>query len=238
MQLGFSANESKIYSTLLELGQTSAGPIILKTKLHRSVVYETLEKLIDRKLVFKLTKRNISYFQATEPSIILDNVEATEKIARELVPDLKKLIGTKLPEINVYQGHESYARFWLDSYKKLPVGTVDYVSNSVGKKWQELQGDYYEEIMDVRIKRKIKWKMIVFERDEMEIELRKKYPRLHEYQLVKKEIHRFGNFNILGDKSVVLQSTAEPMIIEIKNETLVKVFRNIFEILWESGKEI
>jgi sugar-specific transcriptional regulator TrmB len=238
LALGFSSNESKVYTALLELGQTSTGPIIRKTQLHRSVVYETLDKLIDRNLIFKLNKHKISYFQATDPTIILDNAEREQKIAQGLVPELKKFINTKLPEINVYQGQESYGRFWLDSYKNLPIGTIDYVSNSVGKRWQELTGNYYKEIMKVRQKREIKWKMIVMEKDDIEMDLIKKYPSLHEYRIIKKEIHRFGNFNILGDKSVILQSTTEPMIIEIKNETLVKVFQNIFDILWESGKKI
>lgn len=237
-ELGFSKNETLVYSALLEIGRTSAGKIITETKLHRSVVYETLARLIDKKLVFKMKENKISYFQATDPARILDNINSQQQTAQELIPKLTKIIGTKLPEINVYRGLSSYRRFWLNSYYKLPAGTIDYISNSVGKRWMELMGEDIEAIMNTRIKRKIKWQMIVMEKDQVETELVKKYPALHEYRLVKKEIHRFGNFNIFGDESVILQSTTEPMIIEIKNETLVKVFRNIFDILWESGQEI
>lgn len=237
-ELGLSKNEALVYSALLEIGRTSAGKIITETKLHRSVVYETLQKLIDKKLVFKMRENKISYFQNTDPARILDNINSQQQIAQELIPKLTKIIGTKLPEINIYRGLSSYRRFWLNSYYKLPVGTIDYISNSVGKKWMELMGEDFETIMSTRIKRKIKWKMIVMEKNQVEADLVKKYPDLHEYRLVEKEIHRYGNFNIFEDESVILQSTTEPMIIEIKNETLVKVFQNIFDILWESGKKI
>jgi hypothetical protein len=42
----------------------------------------------------------------------------------------------------------------------------------------------------------------------------------------------------MGDGSVVLHSVTEPMLIEIKNPTLVKVFQNIFDILWSVGKPL
>ena len=114
-QLNLSLNEAKVYTALLEIGQTSAGEIIKKTGLHRSVVYETLDKLISRKLVFKLQKNNIAFFQPTDPQRILENVKLQEEIALELVPKLKTLLDRKLPEITVYEGTESYKRFWLDS---------------------------------------------------------------------------------------------------------------------------
>lgn len=237
-QLNLSLTEAKVYATLLEIGQTSAGKIINSTSLHRSVVYETLEKLINKKIVIKVTKNNISFYQATDPTRFIDNAHNQLELAQKLVPQLKEMIDMKLPEITVYQGIQSYRRFWLDSYQKLPVGTIDYISNSVGNKWMELMGNSYESVMEARIKRKIIWKMIVLEHNQIEVDLLKKYPLLHEYRLINKEIHRFGNFNIFEGISVILQSTTEPTIIEIKNQTLVKVFQNIFDILWESGEEI
>lgn len=51
-EANFSNNEAEIYTALVGLGQTSAGNIIKQTNLHRSVVYETLEKLINKKNSF------------------------------------------------------------------------------------------------------------------------------------------------------------------------------------------
>lgn len=234
-QLGFSTNEIKVYLALLEIGQTSAGSVIKKTRLHRSVVYETLEKLISRKLVFKLTKKKIAYYQPTDPSKILEYAKTQERIAHELVPQLKDIAAEGLPEINVYEGIEAYKNFWLAAMNNLPEGTIDYVAGSIGKKWAEYLGDDLENFLKTRIKRKIKWKIIVFEEETLEMDLWKKYPHLQEFRFLNRKCEKYGNFNVFGEESLILHSVVEPMIIEIKNKTLVKVFKNLFDILWEAG---
>jgi len=237
-ELSFSPNEAKVYSALLEIGQTSAGEVIKKVQLHRSVVYETLDKLIARKLVFRLEKNKISYFQVADPARILTNIESQKSIAKKLVPLLKKSFDETLPEITIYEGVESYKKFWLDSVKRLPVGGTDYVAGSMGNAWYDVMGRDHKKYLDTRIKRKIKLKMIIFQKDDVEIEMLKKYPKLHEYRLVNKKFEREGNFNVFENESVILQSITEPMVIEIKNKTLVRVFRNLFDILWEMGRKV
>jgi len=62
--------------------------------------------------------------------------------------------------------------------------------------------------------------------------------RQWESRLIDRQVSKEGNFNIFEDESVVLHSATEPMTIEVKNQSLVRVFKNLFEILWESGKEL
>lgn len=238
LELNIPLNEARVYLVLLEIGQTSAGEIIKRAKLHRSVVYESLERLIDKKLVYKLTKQNISYFQPTDPERIRERVKSQERIAQRLVPKLKDLMHTQGSEIIVHEGLESYRRFWLEAMQRLPKGSVDYVAGSIGKKWQEYMGEEMEMFLKIRIEREIKWKMLVFDRDEVELELKKRHPKLHEYRLIPREASNDGNFNIFDNESVVLHSTTEPMIIEVKNPTLVRVFQNIFDLLWEEGEKV
>jgi HTH-type transcriptional regulator, sugar sensing transcriptional regulator len=237
-ELNFSPNESKVYSALLEVGQTSAGEIIRQTQLHRSVVYETLDKLITRKLVFKLEKNKIAYFQATDPSRILQNIENQKNIAQSLLPLLKKSIDQSLPEITIYEGVESYRRFWLDIVKKLPKGSTDYIAGSIGQQWYEIMGNDYKKYHEIRSKRKIKWKMIIFKKEDFETEALKKFPKLNEFRWINRKFEREGNFNVLENNSVILNSIHEPLIIEIKNQTLVRVFKNLFDLLWAMGRKI
>lgn len=236
--LNLSLNEAKVYAALLEIGQTSAGEIIKKTQLHRSVVYETLDKLINKKLVFKIEKQNIAHFQPTDPQRLLQNIKNQEDLAQDLIPRLKSLIDTKLPEITVYEGVEAYRRFWIESVKHMPEGSIDCVAGSIGKKWWDYMGKDAKIYHEIKRKRKIKWKMVVFNKDPLDLKLLKSDPKLNEYRLIEKAISLEGNFNVLGDESVILHSATEPMIIEVKNPTLVKVFQNIFDILWSIGKPL
>ncbi len=237
-ELNLPANEAKVYLALFSTGQTSAGELIKKTRLHRSVVYESLDRLIDKKLVFKVTKRKVAYFQVTNPDRLIQQIKMQERTALSLVPKLQKLLSETAPEINIYEGLEAYRKFWLDTTANLPVGTTDYVGGSIGSRWQELMGEDTERFIQLRVERKIKWKMLVFEEDAIETELLRKYPKLHEYRIIKRSATKEGNFNIFGNQSVVLHSATEPTIIEIKNSSLVKVFQNLFDILWENGKPV
>jgi predicted transcriptional regulator len=238
-ELNLSSNEAAVYLALLEIGQTSAGELIRKTNFHRSVVYETLDKLIDKNLVFKLIKNNVWHFQASEPEKLLNRIKAQEEIAHGLIPNLKDLTKQKLPEITVYEGIKSYQRFWLESVQRMPKGSTDYVAGSIGGPWVDYLGPISKQYFRIAKKRNIGWKMIVFDIDDYEQTFLKKYPDFRwECRLIDKNVSKEGNFNIFGTESVVLHSATDPMIIEVKNQSLVRVFQNLFNILWDSGKNI
>jgi sugar-specific transcriptional regulator TrmB len=239
-ELHLSPNEARVYLALFETGLTSAGEIIRKTRLHRSVVYETLDKLLERKLIAKLTKQHIAHFQALDPDRLLQNLHRQESIATDLVKDLKKLATTNQPEITVYEGSESYRRFWLESVERLPKGSIDYVAGSIGGPWYEFMGQKgMDQYFRTAEKRNIGWKMIVFDIDDYEQTFLSRYPDFKmECRFIDRVVAKEGNFNVFGTESVILHSATEPMIIEVKNQSLVKVFQNLFDILWESGKGI
>ncbi|MDO8650011.1 MAG: helix-turn-helix domain-containing protein [Candidatus Berkelbacteria bacterium] len=237
-ELNVPQNEAKVYLALLDIGQTSAGEVIRRTGLHRSVVYESLDRLIDRKLVYKLEKQKIAHFQATNPVHLAERTKAQHSLALDLVPLLTKLVGKKSPEITIYEGLEAYKRYWVEAMNRLPEGSTDYVAGSLGSGWYDLYGKSAKKLVDIHIKRKIKWHMIVFDKDEVELNLKKRYPELHQYRYVPGKSLQQGNFNVFGDDTVVLQSIKEPMVIEIRNKVLAQVMKNIFDILWDSGQRI
>ena len=66
-QIGLSKNEIKVYFALLELDQSSATPIIKKSNIPYSKLYQTLDKLLGKGLVSFVIKNNVKYFQANTP---------------------------------------------------------------------------------------------------------------------------------------------------------------------------
>jgi len=239
-ELNLSPNEAKVYLALIESGLTSAGEIIKKTRLHRSVVYETFDKLLERKLITKITKQHIAHFQALEPDRLLQNIHRQASIAESLIQDLKKLAKTNDSEITVYEGAESYRRFWLESMERMPKGSTDFVAGSVGKGWYDIIGEKaLQEYFKIAKKRNISWKMIVFDKDDYEKTFLSNYPGFHwQCRFIDRPLAKEGNFNVFGTESVILHSATEPIVIEVKNQSLVKVFQNLFDILWESGVDI
>lgn len=234
-KLALSPNEATVYYALIDIGQTSAGAIIKKTGFHRNVVYEALNKLIEKKLAFKVIRKGISYFQPTNPDRLIETATEQLETAQSLVPLLKKMATAGLPEIIVYEGVESYRRFWIDSVRKLPIGSIDYVAGSDITHFRQYMGRTINQYFEAQIKRKIKWKMIVFDKEQTE-PTHKNNPELNEMRYIKSDIPKGGNFNVFNDDTLILHSVAEPLIIEIKNKSLARVFRGIFDLLWELGK--
>lgn len=78
-ELGFTPNQSAVYTALLELGQAKAGEVVKKVGLHRHLVYRALRELASRKLVAEQVHRGVAFFQTTDPSPLIE--ELTQKLS-------------------------------------------------------------------------------------------------------------------------------------------------------------
>lgn len=47
-ELGLTKSEIKVYLALLELGQSTTGPVVDKAEIASSKIYEILEKLVNK----------------------------------------------------------------------------------------------------------------------------------------------------------------------------------------------
>lgn len=106
LELDFTSNQAETYLALLELGQTKVGPVISKTGFHRNIVYRALEDLIARKLVYKITKRGVAHFEATDPSPLLEELRSKQRVAHEVIEEVKKKHGVSASEVFVYSGEQ------------------------------------------------------------------------------------------------------------------------------------
>ncbi len=70
--LGFSKNESKVYLSLLRLGPSTAGTIAARSNIHRTNVYDALERLAEKGIVSYIFKGNKKSFEAVNPSHIIE----------------------------------------------------------------------------------------------------------------------------------------------------------------------
>lgn len=69
--LDLTEGERKVYGALVELKNSTTGPIYENAKVSQSKVYEILKRLKDKGLVSHITKGNITYWQPANPKIYL-----------------------------------------------------------------------------------------------------------------------------------------------------------------------
>ena len=70
-EAGLTEGEIKVYLALLELGSSTTGPIVDKSGISRSIIYQILEKLMEKGLVSFITKEKTSIRSGTTNVIAL-----------------------------------------------------------------------------------------------------------------------------------------------------------------------
>ena len=86
---------------MLDIGATTSGPIVDKSNVARSIVYQILEKLIQKGLVSFIIKDKTKYYQASNPKKILeyakDNIDKMELYDKTLQDNHRDVLRT-VPE--------------------------------------------------------------------------------------------------------------------------------------------
>ena len=76
---GLTPGEAKVYLALLELGEATTGPITEQSGVAKSIVYHLLTKLGKKGLVSYIIKEKTKYYQAAEPSHLLEVLDKKRK---------------------------------------------------------------------------------------------------------------------------------------------------------------
>ena len=74
-EIGLANSEIIVYTTLLKTGSIKVGGLMREVSLHRSRVYEAINRLIEKGLVSYVIKENIKYFEASNPERLLSYIE-------------------------------------------------------------------------------------------------------------------------------------------------------------------
>src|SRR3989344_5441273 len=219
--LGLTRNESEVYEALVKSGLTKAGHLIARLDVHRNIVYEALESLIRKGFVTKISKRR-------------------EQIAEGVIKEIKQARQQIEQQITVYEGIDSYRAYWISSLLRFPEGTVDYcLGVPRNAKWESLMGaSALKQYREVRRRKKIIWKTILFKVEDVHRERLKKFPDSTEYRYWPKDFNPSGNFNVIHDTVILQAMTDNPRIIEIRDKDMVTVFKNYFDAIWSEAKPV
>ncbi len=86
--------EAKVYTALVELGETSIGNILKIAKVSHSKIYDILERLVQKGLVSTINKNGRQYFSPAEPSRLLELVTEQEYELQNKREEMKNVVNT------------------------------------------------------------------------------------------------------------------------------------------------
>ncbi len=115
-EVGLTPNEAKVYQTLIEIGESSAGEISVKGKIHRRNVYDTINRLIEKGLVFQILTKGENIYQAVDPAKFLEIIKEKENRFKKILPELQQqfLAKPSYQEAYLYRGVEGFKNYLRD----------------------------------------------------------------------------------------------------------------------------
>src|SRR3989344_4031228 len=91
-QAGLTDGEIRVYLSLLEIGESTTGPIIEKSGVARSIIYQILKKLIEKGLVSFILKEKTRYYQSANPKKVLEYAEENAKKVEKNINEIKNML--------------------------------------------------------------------------------------------------------------------------------------------------
>lgn len=138
--------------------------------------------------------------------------------------------------IEIFKGLEQFQAYHMGLMRRLPEGSTIYVAGAVGNAWYAPMGDFYKAYEDLRIKKRIAWKMVTYDQGDNDRRLSKEFPELNQFKQMPRNIQNPANYNVFGDTVITQIFEAEPTIIQIKNQNIADAYMRFFEELWNTGK--
>lgn len=236
--LGLSPNEAKIYESLIELGSASVSQISVKGKIHRRNVYDAINRLLEKGLIFQIFQKGENIYEAVNPDKLLELIHEKENNLNKILPSLRKLYKEKSSDemAFIYKGPEGFKNYMRDMIR---VGKTTYF---IGAKalWftpsvsQRFLSDFKESMK----KQKVKHYTIFDPRVKKEMpEAIKKVGG--EYRIFPDEYATPGVCDIFGDYVVTFNSVSignfgeDGTIFVMKNKKLAENFKTWFKFMWD-----
>ena len=240
-QIGMSQNEVKVYFALLELDQSSATPIVRKSKITNSKIYPTLDKLIERGLVCFVIKNNVHYYQASDPRNLIEFIRKKQNELKEQEQKIEEIIPLiearresldEKQESFIYEGMGGIRAAFNDILNSLERGD-EYFVFSLG---QELEDDEL----------KIFFGNYHSKREEQGIGVKIIAPKklknvLVDYKYKKMQV-RFSDqalptgIFVYGDKVMTLSFVGTPSAFVIKSRNNAQNYLKFFDEVWNKIK--
>ena len=240
-KLGFTGNESEVYLALARRGSADAHTLIRDTKLHKKVVYENLERLMDKGLVAFITDDGRKVFSVAEPHMLVKLFEDQEKeIAQKkeeanaiakAISELVK-VPTQMRNAAIYRGTKGIRTF----YEELLGGKSDYVVFGAPGKSVEIMGEHF-------------WKNFVLKKTEKKIKARlvfnkslkrygeqinDKYTSVRYFQA---DFEPLTETNVQEDRVGIIVWTPQPLLFIIQDNYVAETYRLYFEKLWKDAEK-
>jgi sugar-specific transcriptional regulator TrmB len=244
MEIPFlTKGESKVYKTLIEIGESRVGDIIKMSCVSHSKIYEILKRLSNKGLVSAIIKNNRQYFKASPPVFLREiineekeKIKNNEKVTEEIIKMLGKNKETSkvksiLSSYEGIKGMNSVLNLILDDTGK----DEEILILGSPKKIGEYSGGFLKEWQKKRIKKSIICKIIT---DSDSIQWNDNWwikSKKNKITLIKKSNTISPSYLVITEKYVLTVYFSNVILsILIKHPEIAKRYIESFNQIWKT----
>ena len=240
-ELGFSTNEAKIYETLVTYGGSGVSTIALRSKIHRRNVYDTVNRLLEKGLIYEVYRENETLYEPVNPSKLLDVADERSRKVRAALPKMLSTFHThKVAEHSaIYKGIEGLKNYMRDA---LHVGQDIYTIGSKGAWFDPRLADYSEWFLKEAERKRITMHVL------FDDEVREAIPHIpsklsSHYKFLPKKYSSTSAVDIFGDHIVMFSGLAlgkwldDITVFVTVSKPLADTYRLWWQLLWDTLPE-
>lgn len=241
--------QAKVYSSLLQLGSASVREIIRKTAIHRALVYDYLNQLIEKGMCAEAFVNNRNTYSAVPPSVVaktlqerMDEERRMEEKRRKnlatLASELERLTASaEKPSVSVLYGMEGVKALFKEIASSLGKGEEDlvFIANYEGRaQFGVTILKYYKEMG-----KKGASARVIFDGRPETVKIGKKTAEMPfvEVRFLPAEYSTLTTMHVYRN-TVCLLLFSEPDVfgLKVENKKVADGFHKHFEALWKMAK--
>jgi len=239
--IGLTKSEIKVYLSLLELGASSTGPLVKRSRTADSKIYEVLEKLAQKGLASSFIKGGVMHYKAASPNMILDyleekkrRVEQEEAAISKMLPSLLTMEGQRVEEkeASIFAGARGVKTAFADIVSTLGKGEEVRIMGiyKFGAPFLRAVQNFHKNRSAKGIRAKI-----LFNRGAMETAKMLRQYRPMEARFMPNDMFTPAIFLIYKDKVIISLGDEFTMFV-IKSSSAAKAFGAYFDSMWGAAK--
>lgn len=236
--------ESKVYTALVELGETTIGNILKISGVSHSKIYDILKRLSEKGLISSINNNGRQYFSPADPSRLLELVDEKENELKNSKEKIKEVVKTLKLRKNItnpknilssyegIKGMKTVLEYVLNKLKKgeevLILGTPRQINESIGgyiKEWQKRRitiGAKCKIITDMNL---VQW----------DYDWWKKSKRNLLTFTKKSSMNSPAYFVITKDLVITIYFSKNILSLIVEHQEIAERYKEFFEILWKQN---
>ncbi len=235
-QLDLAKNEAILYESLLKWGESTVGELSVRTDIHRRNIYDSLNRLTEKGLVFEIKGGKENKYNAVNPDKLKEKIHEKEVALNKIMPDLQAMfIEEPISEaVYIYKGVEGWKNYMQDI---LNVGEDLYTIGGKGAWADKRIETFFAKFVKEAKAKKLRFH-ILFDGTKESIPASVLGASQGTHKFLPQGFSNNSIIDIFGDRVVIFSNVKGQNIDEnatltvIINKNVANSFRTWFKMIW------